>query len=327
MTPARVLAVDVGGTKLAAAVVAADGTMPARAEVGTPTSADPTVVAGAVRRLVDDVLAAAAARGVSERLLGLGIGSAGPVDPVAGTVSPVNIPAWRRFPLVETLRPVLPGRPTVLAGDGNCMALGEYWRGTAGGSALLGMVVSTGVGGGLVVDGRVYLGGTGNAGHIGHLVVDLDGERCGCGSRGCVETMASGPSMVRWAVAHGWSTMDGVPRDARALARDAQRGHPAAREAFQRAANALAAAIVSAAALVDLDEVVIGGGVAQAGDVLFGPLLAALPDLAGFEFVRRVRVSRSALGGDAGLLGAAALALDRAGLKIAPARSGTPARP
>src|SRR6266511_3218979 len=308
MTPARVLAVDVGGTKLAAAVVAADGTIPARAQVGTPTSTDPSVVAGAVRRLLDDVLAAASARGMAERLVGLGIGSAGPVDPVAGTVSPVNIPAWRRFPLVEALRPVLPGRPTVLAGDGNCMALGEYWQGKAGGSALLGMVVSTGVGGGLVVDGRVYFGGTGNAGHVGHLVVDLDGERCACGGRGCVETMASGPSMVRWAVAHGWSTVDGSPADARALARDARRG-----------ANALAAAIVSAAALDDLDEVVIGGGVARAGDVLFQPLLAALSDRAGFDFVRRVRVSRSVLAGDAGLIGAAALALDCAGMKVAPA--------
>src|SRR6266508_4656901 len=267
MTPARVLAVDVGGTKLAAAVVAADGTIPARAQVGTPTSTDPSVVAGAVRRLLDDVLAAASARGMAERRV----------------------------------------------------ALGEYWQGKAGGSALLGMVVSTGVGGGLVVDGRVYFGGTGNAGHVGHLVVDLDGERCACGGRGCVETMASGPSMVRWAVAHGWSTVDGSPADARALARDARRGHPAAREALQRAANALAAAIVSAAALVDLDEVVIGGGVARAGDVLFQPLLAALSDRAGFDFVRRVRVSRSVLDGDAGLLGAAALALDCAGMKVAPA--------
>jgi glucokinase len=319
MTPARVLAVDVGGTKLAAAVVAADGTIPARAEVGTPTSPDPTVVAGAVRRLLDDLLAGAAARGMAEKLVGLGIGSAGPVDPVAGTVSPVNIPAWRRFPLVDVLRPVLPGRPAVLAGDGSCMALGEYWRGNAGPGALLGMVVSTGVGGGLVLDGRVYLGGTGNAGHVGHVVVDLNGERCACGGRGCVEAMASGPSMVRWALAHGWSTMDGAPADARTLAEDARGGHPVACEAFLRAAKALAAGIVSAAALVDLDEVVIGGGVAGAGDVLFQPLRSALPDLAGFDFVRRVRISRSALGSDAGLLGAAALALERAGMAVEPA--------
>jgi len=314
MTPARVLAVDVGGTKLAAAVVSADGTIPARAEVGTPTSADPSVVAGAVRQLLDDVLATATSRGLAECLVGLGIGSAGPLDPVAGTVSPVNIPAWRGFPLVDVLRPVLPGRPAVLAGDGNCMALGEYWRGKAGPGTLLGMVVSTGVGGGLVLDGRVYLGGTGNAGHVGHVVVDLDGDKCACGSRGCVETMASGPSMVRWAAAHGWSTMDGVPADARTLALDARRGHPAAREAFQRAGKALAAGIVSAAALVDLDEVVIGGGVAGAGEVLFEPLRMALAEFAGFDFVRRVRVSRSVLGGDAGLLGAAALALDSAGI-------------
>jgi glucokinase len=206
------------------------------------------------------------------------------------------------------------------------MALGEYWRGGFATRAMLGIVVSTGVGGGLVLDGRVFPGPTGNAGHIGHMSVDVAGELCPCGGRGCVEMLASGPAMVRWALANGWRTGTvaleagrdrGVPRstqppDARALAHDARGGHPVAQAAFARAADALAAAIVSAAALIDLDDVVVGGGVAAAGDLLFTPLREAIDARAGLGFVRRTRVHPSPLGVDAGLLGAAALALDAA---------------
>lgn len=171
----------------------------------------------------------------------------------------MNIPAWREFPLVDTLREVLPGRPVRLAGDAQCMALGEWWRGLGGDGAarsraMLGMVVSTGVGGGLVLDGVPYVGPTGNAGHIGHITVDPGGEPCPCGGVGCVETIASGPGMVRWATANGWTGAD-----ARALAADARTGHPTAVTAFRRAADALATAVLTASALFDLDHVVIGG--------------------------------------------------------------------
>lgn len=318
-----VLAVDVGGTKFAAAVVDADGSIRARRSVATPSTRDAGVVAEALRGLVDEVAATEPAQALSS----VGIGSAGPVDLVAGTVSPVNIPAWRDFDLVAAVGRSVPGRPIVLAGDGHCMALGEYWRGGYVTRAMLGIVVSTGVGGGLVLDGRVFPGPTGNAGHIGHMSVELAGESCPCGGRGCVETLASGPAMVRWALAHGWwegtapSVVDGVrgvplpdrhPPDARSLAHDARAGHPVAREAFARAANALASAIVSASALIDLDDVVVGGGVAAAGEVLFTPLREAIHARAGLGFVRRTRVHASPLGADAGLLGAAALALDAA---------------
>jgi glucokinase len=299
-----VLAIDVGGTKLAAAVIDPDGEFLARGAVSTPDSSDPDKVTGALRELARGLVDRAPAR----MLVGLGIGSAGPVDPAAGTVSPVNIPAWRDFPLVETLREVLPGRPAVLAGDGQCMALGEYWRGDRSAGAMLGIVVSTGVGGGLVMGGRVHLGPTGNAGHIGHIVVDIHGDPCACGGRGCVETMASGPAIARWAAEQGRYT-----GDARALAKAAHRGDRMAQRAFDRAAVALAAGIVSTAALVDLDEVVVGGGVAGAGEALFAPLRDAVEDLAGLGFIRRVRVRPSPLGADAGLLGAAALALAAAG--------------
>jgi len=294
-----VLAVDVGGTKLAAGVVTVDGAVLARAEVATPATLDPEVLTKALMELAREVTSSGPAP------TAVGIGSAGPLDPAAGTVSPVNIPAWRDYPIVETLSEIAPHTPTVLAGDGHCMALAEHWRTHHHSRALLGMVVSTGVGGGLVLDGRLHLGPSGNAGHIGHIVVDLNGPPCACGGRGCVEACASGPAMVRWADAHGWPTTD-----ARALARDAANGHETATRAFRRAAGALAAAIVSTAALVDLDDVVIGGGVADAGEVIFAPLRAAVGELAGLPFVRRVRIHASQLGRDAGLLGAAALAFD-----------------
>ncbi|WP_406318833.1 ROK family protein [Streptosporangium sp. NBC_01639] len=297
-----VLAVDIGGTKFAAAAVEADGAIRARAEVplrGRDGAEE--VLLEVVGRITGEVGA--------DRLTGVGIGSAGPLDPRTGTVSPVNIPSWRDFPLVGAVERMLPGRPVRLAGDAQCMALGEWWLGLPEGrpsGAVLGVVVSTGVGGGLVLDGMPYLGPTGNAGHIGHIVADANGDRCPCGAVGCVETVASGPSMVRWARANGW-TGD----DAKALAGDADSGDAVARQAFRRAAGTLAAAVLTTSALFDLDHVVIGGGVAAAGAVLFDPLREAVEANAGLGFLRRLRVTPTSLGRDAGLLGAAALVLHR----------------
>ncbi|GAA1988293.1 ROK family protein [Catenulispora subtropica] len=298
------LAVDVGGTKIAAALVAEDGRILRGSSVPTPGGRDADLVADAVVRAVADLDAAGGVAAV-------GIGSAGPLDVVAGTVSPVNIPAWRGYPIVATLRAAVPGVPVALAGDGQCMALGEYWRGEGEVRALLGMVVSTGVGGGVVLDGRVQTGPTGSAGHIGHITVDPDGPRCPCGGRGCVEVYASGPSMVRWAREQGWTPGSGA--DGAGLATDARAGDPVARAAFERGARAVAAAIVCAAALVELDEVVLGGGVVNgAADLLLDPIRAGMAAIAGLEFIRRVRVRASTLGAEAGLLGAAALGLEAA---------------
>ncbi|HEX8627681.1 MAG TPA: ROK family protein [Catenuloplanes sp.] len=308
MTTRPVLAVDIGGTKFAASIVEPDGTLRARTVVPTPSSIDTATVAAALTTLVSQVVA----QGPPGQLGALGVGSAGPVNPAAGTVSPVNIPAWRDFDVLAALRPLLPGRPAVLAGDAHCMAFGEYHHGRSRPAAMLGIVVSTGVGGGLVLNGDVLSGATGNAGHIGHVVVDIDGPPCPCGGRGCVETFASGPAIVRQARGYGWTAGDG-PADARAVAAAARDGHPAARAAYRRAGRAVAAGIVSAAALIELDEVVIGGGVAGAGDLLFTPIRRSIAELAGLPFVRQVRVSQSQLGGDAGLLGAAALAFAAAG--------------
>lgn len=296
------LCLDIGGTKIACGLADSTGALVHNATCPTPSGASAEQVWAATAVLIADALRAAGGA-----VAGVGIASAGPVNIATGTVGPINIPAWRGFPLRERVAAAVPGVPVRLGGDGVCMALGEHWVGAGRGAGfLLGMVVSTGVGGGLVLDGVPYDGRTGNAGHVGHVVVDHNGDPCACGGRGCVETIASGPSMVRWARAHGWSAPPGA--GAKELADAALAGDPSALSTFRRSAIALAAMIASVGAVCDLDLVVIGGGVAKSGALLFDPLHAALADYARLDFLAGLRVVPAALGGDAGLIGAARLA-------------------
>jgi glucokinase len=234
------------------------------------------------------------------------------VDASAGTVSPVNVPGWRDFPLVRRVRAATGGLPVELIGDGVAITAAEHWQGAARGhDNALCMVVSTGVGGGLVLNGRLHPGPTGNAGHIGHISVDLDGDPCPCGSRGCVERIASGPNIARRAREDGWLPGPDGDASAAAVAFAARAGDPVAVASFERAAQALAAGIAATATLVEIDIAVIGGGVGKAGDVLFTPLRKALADYATLSFVRRLTVTPAQMGTDAGLVGAAAAALAR----------------
>jgi glucokinase len=296
----RTLVVDIGGTKLAAGLVDPDGTLVHAARRPTPHGDAETVWSG-VEALITEAVAAAGGA-----VRAAGISSAGPVEVCGGTVSPINIPTWKHFPIVDRVAAAVPGVPVRLGGDGLCMTLGERWRGAArGADFVLGMVVSTGIGGGLVLGGVPYHGRTGNAGHVGHVVVQLDGEPCSCGGRGCVESIASGPQMTRWALRHGWAGPAGA--GAKELAAAANAGDQPALGAFRRGAAALAAMIASVAAVCDLELVVIGGGVARSGPLLFDPLRDALAGYARLDFIRGVRVAPAELDADAGLVGAAAL--------------------
>jgi glucokinase len=290
-----VLALDFGGTKIAAALVDPSGSVVRSSRVPTP-AVDPW---DAVVSVVSSVV-----RG--DAVAGVGIASAGPVDTVLGTVSPINVPSWQAFPLRSAVSSLFPGVRVELAGDGVCMALGEHWRGAGQGSTfMVGLVVSTGVGGGLVLDGRPFGGRTGNAGHIGHIVVEPDGAPCTCGGRGCVETVAAGPRMVAWARRAGWQAPDDA--DAAVLAAAALAGDEIPLEAFDRAGQAVGMAIAGAAAVCDLELAVIGGGVAQAGELLFEPVRRALKTHAGLSYLDGLEVRAAKLGGEAGLVGAAAL--------------------
>jgi glucokinase len=292
------LALDIGGTKIAAGLVDPDGTLVASRQLPAPDG-NAEAIWDVVAELIARTTADTAVRGV-------GIASAGPIHLPDGTVSPINITAWQDFPIRERVAGQVPGVPVRLGGDGLCMALGEQWRGAGQGAEfLLGMVVSTGVGGGLVLDGAPYDGRTGNAGHVGHVVVNQDGELCSCGGHGCVETIAAGPRMARWAREHGWAAAPEA--DAKELAAAAAGGDDVALQAFTRGARAVAATIASVAAVCDLDLVVIGGGVAKSGALLFDPLREALARYARLNFIAGLQVLPARLGGDAGLIGAAAL--------------------
>ncbi|MFC0546267.1 ROK family protein [Kutzneria chonburiensis] len=292
----HVLALDVGGTKIAAGLVDAQGSVLRRSVRPTPAH-DAELAWQAVADLVAEVLDGTVPSAV-------GIGSAGPVDAEAGTVSPININGWQAFPLRDRVRALLPGVPVSLAGDGLCIALGEHWLGAGRGSRfMVGMVVSTGVGGGLVLDGKPFGGRTGNAGHIGHVVAEPDGWPCTCGGRGCVETVAGGPNMVRWAREQGWTGSDAI-----ALAASARAGDSVAAAAFERCGRAVGLSIAAAAAICDLDLAVIGGGISKTDDLLFDPVRRTLKIHAGLSFIKDLKVVKAERD-DSGLIGAAALAL------------------
>ncbi|UPL13836.1 ROK family protein [Microbacterium galbinum] len=294
------LAVDVGGTKMEAALVSEDGTLVdgSRSRQATGREATPESFDAAVAAIVQHALAALPA---DAELVGAGAGSAGPVDRPSGTIVPVNMPSARGYGLAAAVRreaSAVLGRdvPTVLGHDGGALALAESWRGaTQDARASLSIVVSTGVGGGFVVNGAYIPGASGNAGHLGQI------RREGGLT---LEEIASGPASVAWAQQQGWVGSTGED-----LARDSAAGDAIARAAIERSAKAVGEALADAATLVDLDTVAIGGGFSRVSDDYIELVQEALTASAVHEYSRRARVVRSGLGDEGPLIGAAALVL------------------
>lgn len=273
------LAVDVGGTKLAVGIVDDDGTLISRASSPTPTHD----VWGALSALVDDQVACA-----QSPLVACGVGTGGPMTPNGEEVSPLNIDDWRGFRLRDHLREAT-GLDVFIANDAHAIVLGELWCGAARGRRdVIGMVVSTGVGGGIVSNGELLTGRLGNAGHIGHVIVEPDGRRCACGARGCLEAHASGRSI---------EAITGVPAANASLDTKVLAGRQVGR------------ALVAVGALIDLDFAVIGGSVALGfGEPFFRAAQEELDANARLDFVRGFRVVPAGLGDAAPLVGAAAVA-------------------
>jgi glucokinase len=287
-----VLAVDFGGTKVEAALVV-DGRLVEGTRTRRPTGPERSAAEldAAVAEVVHGALGGATVTRV-------GIGSAGPVDTVRGLASPLNVPAWRDHPFRDVVAALVPGAEVTLAIDGLAITLAEQRYGAGRGSDnVMGMVVSTGVGGGLVIDGRGISGASGNAGHIGHIQVSGYDDPCPCGRSGCLEAVASGPSSVRWARSQGWQGSTGEEL--------AASDDPLGRAAIERSARAVGLAIASASALVDLDVVAIGGGFSRSAPDYLDLVRAAAAE--GFGFVRATRVVAAGLGDEAPLIGAAAL--------------------
>lgn len=274
------LAVDIGGTKVAAGVVDDDGVLVARSWRPTPPGS------GAEELLQVVVDAATEVRTGAERACGVGCG--GPMTPGGEAVSPLNIPGWRGFPLRARLAEALE-LPVHVDNDAKALALGEGWVGAARGeSHFLAMVVSTGVGGGIVLDGRLLDGASGNAGHIGHVIVEPDGRACVCGARGCLEAEVSGTAIA------------------------ARTGRPAAEASLderERTGRLVGRAVASVANLLDLRLAVIAGSVALGfGEPFFAAAQAEVDRSAQIEFARGARVVPAGLGDAGPLVGAAAVA-------------------
>ncbi|HET9611743.1 MAG TPA: ROK family protein, partial [Acidimicrobiales bacterium] len=273
------LAIDVGGTKLAVACVDAAGHLSDRRAAPTPAHGDAEAMWSRLAELV------VAVRRGDEVVAGVGCG--GPMTPGGTAVSPLNIPAWVDFPLRERLGD-LTGLPVHVDNDAKALALGEGWVGAARGRHdFVAMVVSTGVGGGIVLDGRLLEGAGGNAGHIGHVIVEPGGRVCGCGARGCLEAEASGTG-IRAATG----------RDPREAGEDVRR----------RTGTLVGRAVASVANLLDLRLAVVAGSVALGyGATFFAAAQRELDALARIDFARGARIVPAGLGDAGPLVGAAAV--------------------
>jgi glucokinase len=273
-----VLAVDIGGTKMAVGVVSPAGSLLWQARAPTPPGGDAETLWSTLASLLGSVPGGFAP-------VACGVGSGGPMSPGGELVSPLNIPGWRNFPLRGRVSELTALR-TWVDNDAKALALAEGWVGLGAGKRdFIAMVVSTGVGGGIILDGRLLDGATGNAGHIGHVVVEPDGRRCGCGGRGCLEAEASGTAIA---------AITGAP--------PAQAGP----DLVRRTGRLVGRAVASVANLLDLRAAIVSGSVALGFGAPFFEAAQQEIDLrARLPFSRGCVVQPSGLGADGPLIGAA----------------------
>jgi glucokinase len=310
------LGLDIGGTKLAAGVVDASGRVysfalePSRGEEG------PQAV---LARLFDLGRQAVAESGISWAGIGrVGIGCGGPLDATRGVVlSPPHLPGWVDVP-VTALAEAAYGRPAVLENDGTAAAAAEHRYGAGAGTRnMIYLTISTGVGGGIVIDGRLYRGSMGNGGELGHVTIDCNGRRChGCGRLGCLEAYVSGTSIAERArEAHAAWTHDSVlgavdDPTAADVAAAARSGDALAQEVWEATTAALACGLTSFVNLFEPELVVLGGGVTRSGEQLLAPVREAVCTTAMSPAGRSAKIVLSALGEQVGVVGAAAIAFE-----------------
>lgn len=317
-----VLAVDLGGTQIRAALITPDRAVHGRRSQPTRDEEGVDAVLTRIAQLAAAVRRDAADHGLPEPI-GLGVSSPGPLDPWRGVVLMApNLQGWTNVPVVERLGGAL-GLPTFLERDTNVAVMAEWRYGAAKGTRnAIYITVSTGIGGGIIIDGRPLAGADGTAGEVGHIVVELDGPRCGCGGIGHVEAIASGTALARDARAMLDRTDDsplarlaagGEEVDAELVARAAAEGDTGARELLDHAFGAIGALCGSLVNLLDPEVIVIGGSIAEHHPRLFEVARAELRRRAFPILVDRIRIEPAALGGDVSLIGLLPIVNDRIG--------------
>ena len=267
-----------------------------------------------LERIEESLDAALGKAGVKrERLAGLGIASPGAVDVARGIVpNAPQLPGWQDVPLARLLGERF-GLPTLLENDASAAALGEHRFGAGRGSRhMLYITVSTGVGGGIIIDGDLYRGKSGAAGEMGHVIIDMNGPPCGCGARGCLESLASGTAIAKRGellAESGGSPIlarlrkEEGPDTAEMMERAVTMGDAASREAFRQAGHYFGVALAGFVNVFDPEVIVIGGGVAKAGDLLLEQARVTMESLAMTQPLKGVRLTVSELGEFAGTMG------------------------
>jgi glucokinase len=315
-----IVGVDLGGTNIVAGAMSADGkhqyamrSVPTSAELGAEGVADRIV--GVIESVIADTIADTNAG--RRDFLGIGLGAPGPLDRAQGIVVVAPNLGWRDFPLRDHVADRL-HLPATLDNDANCATVGEWWQGAArGGRNVIGMTIGTGIGGGLIFDGRLFHGASDVAGEIGHTTIDLNGRYCKCGNYGCLEAYASGPAIAVRAreVLMREETASLLPSlvngaletiTAQTVYEAASQGDAVASEIVRDTARYLGVGIANMLNIVNADVVVIAGGVTAAGDALFIPLRAEVRRRAFRPAVDATRIVPGALPGTAGVVGAVA---------------------
>ena len=315
-----VLAVDLGGTKILAAVVLPDGKIISRNYCLTMADEGPEAVSDRILFAVDRAIAQAKLK--TSELIGIGIAAAGILDTNRGivTTSP-NLPYWRNVPLRDIVANKS-GVATYMINDASAAALGEHRFGAGMGfDNMIYLTVGTGIGGGIIIDGELYSGTDGCAGEVGHMTVEADGPQCHCGNFGCLEALASGWAVAKSAITHinngGESSIielvDGRLESitAETVAVAARRGDRLAADIVSEAAKYLGVGLSNLVNIFNPELIVIGGGLSKMGDMLLKPARKVLKERAFQLPAHTVRVVRARLGSNAGIIGAAAYVFDQ----------------
>ena len=312
-----ILGIDIGGTKAIIAVYT-NGGLVGRTRVESQSAATPMDYLDGIK---DAARAALRAAGNS-KLTGIGIGCGGPLDKKSGSVvAAPNLPGWDNLPLTRIFSEEF-GAPAYLDNDATAAALGELVFGAGRGvENFVYFTVSTGIGGGIVIGGKIYRGSDDNAAEFGHHKIVADGPPCTCGDRGCLESFASGKSIARRAKEAAllldlanrpsWADdLDGLT--AERVASEAARGEPLALEVWLDCMTYLGIGVANVVSILNPELVIIGGGVSKAGDLLFEPVRKVAHERAMYPLAENVRIVPAKLGDDVGLMGAVALAMESA---------------
>jgi glucokinase len=312
-----VLAIDLGGTKIIAAVISHQGQVMAKEYYLTLAKEGPPSVIDRIFSAIDHLLEA---RNMDlSQLHSISIAAAGAIDPDQGVVtSSPNLAGWHDVPLRNIVSNKYKVK-TFIINDASAGALGEYHFGAGKGvSNLIFLTVGTGIGGGIIINGRLYLGSSGSAGEIGHTTIDVNGQRCSCGNIGCLETLASGTAMAREAIRRigcgEKSTLTGMVEGkienitAELVGMAAQGGDSLALEVISQAATYLGVGLVNLVNIFNPEMIIIGGGVAQMADLLLEPARQVVDERAFQLSAQAVRIVPSKLGDGAAVLGAAVFA-------------------